>query len=274
MLRRRSWLVAPLSLLCAAAIVGCGSSSSSSSSSSSTSTASSASSAGQGAVASVASQVPAAIKSKGTLIVAADASYAPNEFIGPDGHTVVGMDADLANALATVMGLKANVVNATFDTIIPGIKSSKYDMGASSFTDTLARQKIVDFVDYFVAGTSFFTKASGGTDVSGLADLCGKTVAVESGHHRGDRRQGAEREVQGGRQAGGQRARVPDPDRGEPRAIQRPRAALDGRLAGGRVSGQAVKRPVQDHRVDVRHGALRAGGAEGLGSWPRRCWPR
>ena len=125
--------------------------------------------------------MPAAIKSKGTLIVAADASYAPNEFIGPDGHTVVGMDADLANALAKVMGLKANVVNATFDTIIPGIKSSKYDMGASSFTDTLARQKIVDFVDYFVAGTSFFTKASGGTDVSGLADLCGKTVAVESG---------------------------------------------------------------------------------------------
>jgi polar amino acid transport system substrate-binding protein len=125
--------------------------------------------------------VPAAIKSKGTLTVAADASYAPNEFIGPDGHTVVGMDADLTKALAAVMGLKANLVNATFDTIIPGLGSGKYDMGASSFTDTKAREKVVDFVDYFLAGTSFFTKAQGGTSVSGLADLCGKSVSVESG---------------------------------------------------------------------------------------------
>jgi polar amino acid transport system substrate-binding protein len=125
--------------------------------------------------------VPASVKSKGTLTVAADASYAPNEFIGSDGHTVVGMDADLSNAIATQMGLKANIVNATFDTIIPGLAAGKYDMGASSFTDTKERQKTVNFVDYFVAGTSFFTKASGGAAVSGLADLCGKTVSVESG---------------------------------------------------------------------------------------------
>ena len=44
----------------------------------------------------VAAEVPADIKSKGTLTVAADATYAPNEFIGSDGKTVVGMDADLA----------------------------------------------------------------------------------------------------------------------------------------------------------------------------------
>jgi polar amino acid transport system substrate-binding protein len=129
----------------------------------------------------VVAKVPAAIKSKGTLTVAADASYAPNEFIGPDGKTVVGMDADLSKALAAVMGLKANVVNATFDTIIPGLAAGKYDMGASSFTDTKVREKTVDFVDYFEAGTSFFTKAQGGASVSGLADLCGKSVSVESG---------------------------------------------------------------------------------------------
>jgi polar amino acid transport system substrate-binding protein len=125
--------------------------------------------------------VPASIKSKGTLTVAADASYAPNEFFGPDGHTVIGMDADLSKALASVMGLKADVVNATFDGIIPGLAAGKYDMGASSFTDTKVREKTVDFVDYFLAGTSFYTKASGGAAVSGLADLCGKTVAVEKG---------------------------------------------------------------------------------------------
>ena len=56
-----------------------------------------------------------------------------------DGHTVVGMDADLAKALGQVLGLKVNVVNATFDTIIPGLASGKYDLGMSSFTDTKER---------------------------------------------------------------------------------------------------------------------------------------
>jgi polar amino acid transport system substrate-binding protein len=125
--------------------------------------------------------VPASIKSKGTITVAADASYPPNEFVGPDGHTVVGMDADLMNALGAVMGLKVKIVNQTFDSIIPGLASGKYDVGASSFTDTKEREKTVDFVDYFIAGESFFTKASGGADISGIADICGKTVAVEKG---------------------------------------------------------------------------------------------
>jgi len=112
--------------------------------------------------------------------VAADATYAPNEFIAPDGHTVIGMDADLSNALAGVMGLKATISNVKFDAIIPGLAAGKYDMGASSFTDTKVREKTVDFVDYFVAGESFYTKAQGGTTISGIAALCGHTVAVET----------------------------------------------------------------------------------------------
>ena len=70
--------------------------------------------------AAIAAQVPAAIKAKGTLNVASEAQYAPNEFIGPDGHTVIGMDADLVHALGAVMGLKMNIVNSNFETIIPG----------------------------------------------------------------------------------------------------------------------------------------------------------
>jgi polar amino acid transport system substrate-binding protein len=132
-------------------------------------------------VASVAALVPSSIKSKETLTVAADASYAPDEFIGPDGHTVVGMDADLSKALAAVMGLKANVVNATFATIIPGLAAGRYDMGASSFTDNKLREKTVDFVDYANVGESFYTKASGGVTIGSISDICGKTVSAESG---------------------------------------------------------------------------------------------
>jgi polar amino acid transport system substrate-binding protein len=115
------------------------------------------------------------------LVVAADATYAPDEFIGSDGHTVVGMDADLLKAIGGLMGLKVQLKNATFDSIIPGLAAGKYDVGASSFTDTKEREKTVDFVTYFTAGESFFTKASGGTTIAGLTDHCGHTVAVEKG---------------------------------------------------------------------------------------------
>jgi polar amino acid transport system substrate-binding protein len=162
------------------AIAGCGSSGSSGSSSSST-PASKPASTTPTKDPKVAALVPGAVKSSGKLTVAADASYAPNEFIGSDGKTVEGMDADLAKALASVMGLKADVKNQTFDSIIPGLSAKKYDLGMSSFTDTKERQKVVDFVTYFSAGTSFYTKAQGGPTVNSLADLCGLKVAVEKG---------------------------------------------------------------------------------------------
>ncbi len=192
----RTWKVL-VPLVGAIALAGCGSSSSTSTKASKTppsglATSTSTSSAGSSSSASgstatpaansaVQALVPASIKSKGTLTVASDATYAPDEFIGSDGHTVIGMDADLSRALAAVMGLKANVVNATFDSIIPGLAAGKYDMGASSFTDTKAREKQVDFVDYASVGESFYTKASGGTTIATISDICGKTVSVEKG---------------------------------------------------------------------------------------------
>ena len=133
-----------------------------------------------------AAEVPAAIKSKGTLTVAADATYAPNEFIGADGKTVEGMSPDLGHALGRVMGLKFDFVNASFDSIIPGLSSGKYDIGFSSFTDTKEREKVVDFVTYFSAGTSFYVNASGRPTINSLADLCGHSVGVERGTIQAD----------------------------------------------------------------------------------------
>jgi polar amino acid transport system substrate-binding protein len=131
--------------------------------------------------AAIAATVPAAVKSKAVLTVALDATYAPDEFIAPNGSSIIGMDADLAAAITQVLGLHVKLVNATFDTIIPGIQSGKYDMGASSFTDTIARQKVVDFVDYFTAGEGFYVKTGSPLAFNGLTSLCGHSVAVESG---------------------------------------------------------------------------------------------
>src|SRR3954466_1148629 len=176
----RAVLTSATLALCLVALSGCGSSNDNKSKSTSSATSSTAASPGT-ANPAVAGKGPAKYKSKGTLIVASDPSYPPIESIGGDGKTIEGMDADLAKALASEMGLKANVTNATFDAIIPGLASGKYDLGMSAFSDTKEREKTVDFVTYFSAGTSFYVKAQGGPTVNTLADLCGKTVAVEKG---------------------------------------------------------------------------------------------
>lgn len=125
--------------------------------------------------------VPTAIKDAGTLSVAMDASYAPNEFFDEDGKTIIGTDADLADAIGTVLGLDVEKKNATFDSIIPGLAAGKFDIALSSFTDTKEREKTVDMVTYLTAGTGFYTLADKPTDVTGVADLCGKTVAAQKG---------------------------------------------------------------------------------------------
>jgi polar amino acid transport system substrate-binding protein len=229
-----------LSLLCAGAVAGCGSASNTSTSAKSTGTTTPST-----ANSAVAKLVPASVKSKGTLTVAADASYAPNEFVGPDGHTVVGMDADLSKALGAVMGLKVNVVNATFDTIIPGLAGGKYDMGASSFTDTKAREKVVNFVDYFQAGTSFFTKAQGGTSVTGLADLCGKSVSVESGTTEES-------------DAKGQSAKCTKAGKSAVNVLVFPtQTAANLALSSGRAQISMADSPVASYQVKQSHGAFK-----------------
>jgi polar amino acid transport system substrate-binding protein len=135
---------------------------------------------------SIAGQVPADVKSSGELTVAADATYAPDEFIAADGKTVIGMDADLAKAIADLMGLKATVTNQTFDSIIPGIDAGKYDLGMSSFTDTKEREQTVDFVTYATAGESFFVNADGGPTINSIDDLCGLKVGAEKGTTEAD----------------------------------------------------------------------------------------
>jgi polar amino acid transport system substrate-binding protein len=163
-------------VLAVLALAGCGSSNNSSTTSTTATTATTSS-----ANAAIAAQVPAAIKSRGTLNVATEAQYAPNEFVAPDGHTIIGMDPELVKALAAVMGLKVSVINSTFEAIIPGLASGRYDLGASSFTDTKEREKTVDFVTYLSVGQAFLSKANGGPQLNALAELCGHTVSVEKG---------------------------------------------------------------------------------------------
>jgi len=132
--------------------------------------------------ASIANKLPSAIKNSGVLRVASDASYAPMEYLAGDNTTVIGMDADLMKAVGQVLGLQVQITNEGFDSILPKLQSNTYDVGASSFTDTRAREQVVNFVDYFLAGESFYMKKGHKAMTgSGLTQMCGSRIAVESG---------------------------------------------------------------------------------------------
>lgn len=128
----------------------------------------------------LAAKVPADIKSKGTLTIGSDASYAPNEFLATDGKTVQGMDVDIFNAVAAKLGLKTEFQNAGFDTIILGVTSGKFDVGVSSFTINDERKKQVNMVSYFSAGTQWAVKTGNPKKVD-PENACGLNIGVQKG---------------------------------------------------------------------------------------------
>ena len=161
------------------ALSACGSNSLSSGSTSSAAAA--ATSAAASAVdAALAAALPAKIKSAGKIVVGTDATYAPNEFLDTDGKTVVGMDVDIFNAVAAKFGVKVEYVPSSFDSIILGVSSGKYDIGLSSFTINDDRKKQVNMVSYFNAGTQWVV-AKGNPKKVDPDNACGLNIGVQKG---------------------------------------------------------------------------------------------
>lgn len=128
----------------------------------------------EGAVPAIAAGVPADVRADGKLIIGVNVPYAPNEFTNSEGE-IVGFDVDLMNAIARTMGLGTEYRESEFDDIIPAVQDGSLELGMSSFTDTLDRQKLVDFVTYFEAGTLWAQQRDGVVD-PGAA--CGLRVGV------------------------------------------------------------------------------------------------
>jgi polar amino acid transport system substrate-binding protein len=116
--------------------------------------------------------------------IATDATYPPDESIDPVTGDIVGWDIDLGKAICKVMGVACTFNNVSFDNIIPQLTASnpRYLLGISSFTPTSDREaKGIDFVSYYKAGEGWVVAASSTITVNGSADMCGHTIAVETG---------------------------------------------------------------------------------------------
>ncbi|MEU8228358.1 ABC transporter substrate-binding protein [Actinoplanes sp. NPDC048967] len=123
--------------------------------------------------------LPDAVRDRGSIRLATDPSYAPMESYAPDGRTIIGFDADLAAALGSITGIQVEMVAADFSSAIDETVKGTYDGVLSSMTDTAEREKLVDFVDYFSAGTAIVVQRGNPRGISDLKDLCGQVVAVE-----------------------------------------------------------------------------------------------
>jgi polar amino acid transport system substrate-binding protein len=193
--------------------------------------------------AALAALVPQDIASDGKIVVGSDASYAPNEFVDKDGTTIIGMDVDLGKAVGQKLGLEVEFQNSAFDGILPGIAAKKYELGMSSFTDNAEREKVVDMVTYFSAGTKMAT-VKGNPDGLNLDDLCGKTIAVQRGTVQVDDLTARSDKCTAA---------------GKPAINQQPfQAQTDVTLAltGKRAQGMLADSPVVDYAVSQTNGQL------------------
>ncbi|MDQ1579545.1 MAG: polar amino acid transport system substrate-binding protein [Microbacteriaceae bacterium] len=124
----------------------------------------------------LAALLPANVKSAGQITVGIDPTYPPNEYKDSSGNPI-GWEVDLMNAVGDKLGVKINYSVAKFDNIIPSVVGGKDDIGLSSFTDTVEREKQVDFINYYTAGIQWASPAGKTVDPN---SACGLKVGVQA----------------------------------------------------------------------------------------------
>jgi polar amino acid transport system substrate-binding protein len=128
--------------------------------------------------AKAAALLPEVYKTKG-LNAGSEIPYAPMEFYD-DNNQAVGFEVDLLNAVAAKLGTTVKFEKQAFDTLIASLQAGNHDLAVSSMSDTVDRQKALDFVDYFQGGASLIVAKGNPNKVTGLDGLCGQTVTTES----------------------------------------------------------------------------------------------
>ena len=111
-----------------------------------------ASSSGSGSAGSAAGSGDASFTTAvdGVLSMATEATFPPYEYY--DGDTIVGIDVEIAQAIADKLGLELQVTDIAFDSIVPGVQTGKYDVGFAGMTVNAERLEQVNFTDSYATG--------------------------------------------------------------------------------------------------------------------------
>lgn len=90
-------------------------------------------------------------RTNGTLVMATNAAFEPYEYY--ENQVVVGIDADMAQAVCDILGMELKIEDMEFDSIINAVTSGKADIGVAGMTVTEDRLLSVDFSDSYTTAT-------------------------------------------------------------------------------------------------------------------------
>ncbi len=112
------------------------------------------------------------------LTMATNAEFPPFEYV--EEGEVVGVDADIAKAIAEKLGKELEIVNIDFDAALTGAATGKYDMAVAGITANDDRRKNMNFSDdYYKASQAIIVMAD--SDIEKAADLKGKVISCQEG---------------------------------------------------------------------------------------------
>lgn len=122
------------------------------------------------------------IKAAGKIVLGTSADYPPYEFhkLENGKDTIVGWEIELAEAIAKELGVKLEIKDSKFDTLLGDLNAKKLDWVIAGLTITEERKKSVDFSDPYVKGGQVLLTRKD-TGIKGVADLNGKTIGVQLG---------------------------------------------------------------------------------------------
>ena len=125
--------------------------------------------------------LPQQVRESGVLKVATDPEYPPCDFTNSAGQ-VDGFNHDLLVAMGRVLGVKIQQPAISFDGLLPGVQSGRFDAAMECITDNAERQKTVKFVDYAYATLSNMTVAANPKNITeNPLSLCGLHAGVQTG---------------------------------------------------------------------------------------------
>jgi len=116
----------------------------------------------------------------GVLSVGLSPDFPPMEYLDESSNQLVGVDIDIVTEIGKRLGLKVEYTQQKFDQLINSVRTNRVDIVFSGMSDTVERQKTVDFIDYFKSVGRFYALGADKAKYSEDADVCGKSVAVSS----------------------------------------------------------------------------------------------
>ncbi|MEV6626002.1 ABC transporter substrate-binding protein [Amycolatopsis sp. NPDC051106] len=130
----------------------------------------------------IAALVPAGIRTRGSLVVGTTGNGTPPlSFRADDDKTVIGVEPDLAQLVADVLGLKLDLRASSWENLFLSVENRQFDAGFSNITVTEERKDKYDFATYRKDTIAFEVRAEKNLAVREAKDIAGLTVGVGAG---------------------------------------------------------------------------------------------